>query len=85
MIALNPGVRKMEEEMKVKDLSKEELKMLIREAVEEALFELLGDPDRGLELHPEVEECLRKSLERLERGEKGIPAEEAARRIGLVW
>ncbi|MBC7221586.1 hypothetical protein H5T56_01150 [Candidatus Bipolaricaulota bacterium] len=71
--------------MRVKDLSKEELKILIREAVEEALFELLGDPDQGLKLRPEIEERLRRSLEHLERGEQGIPAEEAAKRLGLVW
>lgn len=72
----------MREKMRVKDLSKEELKILIREAVEEALFELLGDPDQGLELRPEIEERLRRSLEHLEQG---IPAEEAAKRLGLVW
>lgn len=71
--------------MRVKDLSSEELKALVQEAVEEALLELLGDPDRGLELKEEVKERLRRSLERAQRGERGIPAEEVARKVGLTW
>lgn len=71
--------------MKVKDLSSEELKALIREAVEEALFELLGDPDQGLELREEVKERLKRSLERIQQGGRGIPAEEVAKRAGLNW
>ena len=71
--------------MKVKDLSSEELKALVWEAVEEALIELLGDPDQGLELREEIQERLKRSLERLKREERGIPAEEAAKRAGLNW
>ncbi|MBC7099395.1 hypothetical protein H5T52_09810 [Candidatus Bipolaricaulota bacterium] len=71
--------------MEVKDLSKEELKALIREAVEEVLVELLGDPDEGLELRPEIRERLKHSLERIQGGEKGISAEEVAKQAGLVW
>jgi len=71
--------------MKVKDLSREELKALIQEAVKEALFELLGDPDQGLELQEEVKERLKRSLERIQQGERGIPAEEVAKRAGLSW
>ena len=46
---------------------------------------LLGDPDEGLELRPEVRERLQRSLERVRQGESGIPAEEVAKRAGLVW
>ena len=71
--------------MRVKDLPSKELKALVREAVEEALIELLGDPDQGLELREEIQERLRHSLERVEKGERGIPAEEAAKRAELSW
>jgi hypothetical protein len=71
--------------MKVKDLSSEELKALVQEAVEEVLLELLGDPDQGLELREEVQERLKRSLERVQKGERGVPAEEAARKAGLAW
>jgi len=54
--------------MKLGSLSREELKALIKEAVEEALVELLGDPDEGFELRPEVRERLQRSLERVRQG-----------------
>ena len=67
--------------MKVKDLSQEELTVLIRGAVEEALADYLGDPDEGLALRPEVRERLKASLRRAQAGERGVPLEEVARRI----
>lgn len=71
--------------MKVTDLSSEELKALIQEAVEEVLLELLGDPDQGLELREDVKKRLKRSLERVQQGEQGIPAEEVAKRTRLTW
>lgn len=67
--------------MKVKDLSQEELTVLIRGAVEEALADYLGDPDEGLDLRPEVRERLEASFRRAQAGERGVPLEEVARRI----
>jgi len=69
--------------MKVKDLSVEELKFLIEEAVEEKLEEILGDPDLGLELREEVKERLRRSLTAMEAGEEGIPLEQVINQAGL--
>ncbi|MEN3059040.1 MAG: hypothetical protein ABC579_07205, partial [Candidatus Methanosuratincola petrocarbonis] len=60
-------------------------KALVQEAVEEALFNLLGDPDQGLELREEIQERLKCSLERVQQGERGVPAEEVARKAGLSW
>jgi len=74
-----------EDMMKVKDLSKEELKALVHEAVEEALLELLGDPDRGLELREEINERLKRSLARSQQGVHGIAAAEVAEKAGLNW
>jgi len=71
--------------MRVGGLSKEELKELFREAIEETLLELFGDPDEGLLLRPEIQERLKLSLERIPQGEKGISAEDVAKRAGLVW
>jgi len=48
--------------VKVKELSVEQLKALIQEIVEEKLYEILGDPDQGLELKDEVRERLKQSL-----------------------
>ena len=71
--------------MKVKDLSSVELKALIQEAVEKAMLELLGDPDQGLELREGIQERLKHSLERVHKGDQGIPAEEVAKEVGLTW
>lgn len=71
--------------MKVKDLSTDGLKALIKEAVEEKLEEILGDQDEGLELRDEVAERLKRSLAATKRGERGIPAKDVAKELGLEW
>ena len=71
--------------MKVKELSVEQLKALIQEAVEEKLQEVLGDPDQGLELKEDVKERLRRSLAAVESGDKGIPIGQVAKEVGLEW
>ena len=65
--------------MKVTDLTIDELKKLIREAVDEKLKEILLDPDNGLELRDEVEQRLKASLASKER----ILLEEVKKRLGL--
>ena len=71
--------------MKVKELSVEQLKALIQEAVEEKLQEILGYPDQGLEVKEDVRERLKHSLAAVERGEEGIPSGQVAKEIGLEW
>jgi hypothetical protein len=68
--------------MKVKDMTVEDLRILISDTVEKTLSEVLNDPDRGLPLREEVERRLRDSLAAVERGGRGIPLEEVARNIG---
>ncbi len=68
--------------MKVKELSVEQLKVVIQETVEEKLYEILGDPDQGLELKDEVRERLKQSLTAKDKA-KGIPFEQVARELGL--
>ena len=66
--------------MKVKELTVEQFKDLVQEAIEEKLEEIIGDPDLGLEVREEIKERLRNSLAARQRGEKGIPIEEVATR-----
>ena len=69
---------------RVADLTVGELRALVREVVDEALSDhddYGPDPDFGLELRPEFEEELRKSLAR-PRGE-GISTEQMMRELGL--
>ena len=65
--------------MKVADLTIDELKTLIREAVSEQFKEMLFDPDNGLELKDEMEQRLQASLASQER----IPFDKVRERLGL--
>jgi D-aminopeptidase len=65
--------------MKVADLTVEELRALIKEAVQEELRGVLADPDEGLELSAEIEERLRASLASSAR----MPLVEAKKRLDL--
>ena len=71
--------------MQVKDLTVEELKFIIQETVTETLNTLLTDTDEGKELKPAVRAQLLDSLARTQNGERGVPAEEVAKRLGLTW
>lgn len=64
------------EKRRVSDLTIGELKSLIRDTISEFI-----DPDYGLELRPEVEEALRKSL----KSKKRTPVEKVAAELGLKW
>jgi len=67
----------------VAELTVDELKHIIHEAMEEKLSEMLGDPDEGLELREEIKARLRRSLE-AERSEvRGIPAQEVAAQFDM--
>ena len=65
--------------MKVVDLTIDELKKFIREAIDEQFKEILFDPDNGLELKEEMEQRLRASLASKER----IPFEKVKERLRL--
>ncbi|HHT9119997.1 MAG TPA: hypothetical protein ACFYD3_05585 [Candidatus Hypogeohydataceae bacterium YC41] len=67
--------------MKVSDLTLEELKALIKEAVREEIEGLLEDPDKELELKEDILEEIKASLASKER----IPVEDVAKELGLKW
>ena len=69
--------------MKVSELTIEELRDLIYEAIETKLKETLGDPDWNLELREDVKERLQHSMEAVEGGGTGISMDDVAARIGL--
>lgn len=64
---------------KIADLTVDELKAVVREALEEVLLEG-SDPDAGLELKPELRERLRRSLIAEKDGDVS-PLEDVLRRI----
>ncbi|MDP2919214.1 MAG: hypothetical protein Q8O43_03225 [Dehalococcoidia bacterium] len=65
---------------RVKELTTEELRLLIQDAIEEKLQEMLGDPDAGLEVRPEIIAQLK--AQKTTR-KKRIPMREVAREFGL--
>lgn len=71
--------------MQVKDLTVEELKLLIQETVAETIQSLLTDPDEGRQVKAEVKQQLLSSLHRTQSGERGTSAEEVAKKLGLDW
>ncbi len=70
---------------KVADLTIDEFRELVREIVIQTLFEMLGDPDQGLELREDLTEELRRSLGAVQAGGKTVPVKEVAQRLGLTW
>lgn len=73
----------------VADLTVDELKGLIRETVGQAILDIFGDPDEGLELREDVKEMLRRSLDETQWAtEPVISAQDVADKLGLgslVW
>lgn len=68
---------------KVKELTLEQLKVLVEEVVQEKLEQMLGDPDKELEVKPELLRELKASLAATRRGKRGIPLEQLAKEMGL--
>ena len=66
-------------------MTAEDLKNIVEEAVEKKLYEFVQDPDKGLRLRPEVRKRLRRSLVAERKGKRGIPASQAAKKLGLRW
>lgn len=58
---------------------------LLERVVERKLLELFGDPDAGMELKPSVKAQLHRSMLAVKRGERGIPAAQVAKELGLKW
>lgn len=65
--------------MKVADLTVEELRNLIRQAIQEELRQIFADPDKGFELNPEIEARLEASFASRDR----ISFDEARKRLQL--
>ena len=55
-------LQEIDKNKKVSDLTVGELVEIIEDIVERKIYELVSDPDEGLELKPEVVERLKKSF-----------------------
>ncbi len=68
----------------VADMTAEELRELVGSAVEQKLFDLLGDPDAGLVLREEVRKRLLRQKRAVARGERGESLETVTHRLKLA-
>lgn len=71
-------------QQKIADLTTDELRAIIREAVIETLHDFTEDPDEGLELREDFALKLEASIKAVEDGQPTISAEEIARKHGLL-
>lgn len=69
-------------DIKVTELTVNELRQLIREEVRATLVKLLADPDQEMELRDEIQIKLRQSLS---ENQKLTSAETIAKKLGLEW
>jgi hypothetical protein len=64
-------------------MTKEQLRQMIGDTVEEKLVELLGDPDEGLVLKRAVRARLLRQRRKVASGERGESLDDIARKLGL--
>jgi len=67
----------------VATMTKEELREMIEGTIEQKLFEILGDPDDGLEIRTAVRNRLLRQKKAVAKGERGLPFEDVVRKLGL--
>lgn len=64
-------------------MTKEQLREMIGETVEEKLIELLGDPDEGLTVKRALRARLLRQRRKVASGERGESLSDVARKLGL--
>ena len=67
----------------VAQMTKDELREMIGDLIEQKLFELLGDPDEGLAIRKAVHDRLVRQKKAVAAGERGEAFEEVIRRLVL--
>jgi hypothetical protein len=67
----------------VADMTKDELREMIGELIEEKLVELFGDPDENLVVRDTIKLRLQQQMKSVAAGDRGVPLEDVVRRLGL--
>ena len=75
-VSYSTTVERVAADTPVTEMTVLELEMLIQSALKEALQEILGDPDVGLELRPEFEERLHQATIYVASGGRLLSMEE---------
>jgi len=69
--------------VKVAQMTAKELQKMIGTIVEEKLLELLGDPDRGLEIKMSLRNRLMRQKKSVSLGQRGEKLDEVAKRLNI--
>jgi hypothetical protein len=67
----------------VAEMTPQELQLLIGTVVEEKLFELLGDPDHGLEIKMSMQNRLKRQQQAVATGQRGESLKDVKKRLNL--
>jgi len=67
----------------ISQITKEQLRELIEDIVEQKILELLGDPDEGLLIKEETIERLKKQKIETKVGNRGRPFDEVIKELAL--
>ena len=67
----------------VSQMTKEELRLMIDEALEQKLIELFGDPDDGLEVSSNFKKRLLQQQADVKKGDLGKPLADVVKELGL--
>ena len=68
---------------RVGQMTREELKRMIDAAVEQKLIEILGDPDKELEIRDAIRDRLLRQRQAVAAGEQGLSFDDVVRQLGL--
>jgi hypothetical protein len=67
----------------VSEMTATEFRVLVEDAVEQKLMELLGDPDQGLEVRKSIQERLLRQQAAVQSGERGRKLADVAQELEL--
>jgi len=67
----------------VSQMTKEELRLMIDEALEQKLTELFGDPDEGLEVDSSLKKRLLQQKVAVKKGDLGKSLADVVKELGL--
>ncbi len=70
-------------QVKVADMTTDELQTMLETLLDRKMSEWIGDPDAGLELRPEIIASIEHQRKEYVAGKRGKSLDEVARRLGL--
>ena len=70
-------------QVKVVDMTTDELQTMLETLIDRKMSEWIGDPDAGLQLRPEIIASIERQRQEYATGKRGKSLDEVAQRFGL--